>query len=155
MREAAKETECPFCDKFGLGTNNGILYEGKGIIAVLSNPRLMPGHTLVIPKRHVSSLSELMKVEQDELFAVAIRFQERIKRIFSVLWVGKAGCDLSQHDRSFMPTTNLSVPEHLHIHLRPRYWRDGYYEVVLRHETALFQPLSSKEMEQYRKMLEE
>jgi diadenosine tetraphosphate (Ap4A) HIT family hydrolase len=145
------EKPCPFCNLDR--ERNRILHESKYVVVVLSNPRLMEGHALVIPKRHVDRLSVLSSTERLALIDVAVVFQERIKEAFLSLWGKPAGCDLSQHDRIFMPTTQLSVPQHVHIHLRPRYWQDPYYEEVLRHETDMFQPLSDEEKEKYQKLL--
>ena len=45
---------------------------------MFSNPRLMEGHLLVIPKRHVEKLSELNEEERKELFDTVIEYQEKI-----------------------------------------------------------------------------
>jgi len=142
---------CPFCN---IDTEkNRMLYESRLVVVLLSNPRLMEGHTLVIPRRHVDRLGILSYEERHALIDVAIVFQEKIKSVFSALWGKQAGCDLSQHDRIFMPTTQLSVPQHMHVHLRPRYWQDPYYEEVLRHETAVFQSLTDAEKQTFQKLL--
>jgi ATP adenylyltransferase len=146
-----EQKKCPFCD---VETNKKrILKMGARAFVMLSDPRLMEGHVLVIPNAHVGSLVQLSHGELAELFLTAIDFQEKIKKVFSQLWGKQAGCDLSQHDRGFMPTTQLSVPQHAHIHLRPRYWQDPYYEQVLRHETPVFHPLSEEEQERYHQLL--
>lgn len=138
--------DCAFCPPKLV--QDEVLEEKEHVFVKLSNPRLMPGHVLVIPKRHVSSLSELSPVERAELFDTAMALQEKIK----ALSPGN-GCDLSQHDRPFMPTTKLTVPQHLHVHLRPRTWQDGYYQAVSRHETAVFQELPEGEIERFREIL--
>jgi len=133
------EPECPFCLIQSSAEEEGILFKGQHVFVILSSPRLMEGHLLVIPKIHVSELSALTADETGELFGVAIGFQKRLKELF------QSGCDLSQHDRPFMPTTRLTVPHHLHIHLKPRTWKDEYYEKVQQYETDLFKDLSSEE----------
>ena len=147
--------ECAFClvDQ----KRNPILKDGRLVFVVLSNKRLILGHTLVIPKRHVSTLAELSNDERLELFETAIHFQEKIKALWSLTG---AGCDLSQHDRPFMRNTpaarsGLAVPEHLHIHLRPRIWQDEYYERVLRHETSMFAEPNFEELQRMVNLLGE
>jgi len=54
--------ECPFCNINSEKTR--ILKDGNFTRVVFSNPRLMPGHLLVIPKRHVEKISDLNKEEQ-------------------------------------------------------------------------------------------
>lgn len=142
------DSNCPFCS--AKLSKERILYEEKLVFVILSDPRLMEGHTLVIPTRHVSSLAELTEDERRKLFHVAIRFQEKLKKLYP-----GGGCDLSQHDRPFMPTTKLTIPGHIHIHLRPRTWQDGYYERVLMHETGMFGELTRAEMKKFRKLLGE
>lgn len=145
------ESGCPFCriDK------RRILEQGFEVVVLLSDPRLMRGHCLVVPRRHVPTLSCLSQVEVEELFATAIRVQERIKRVFP-----GAGCDLSQHDRPFMVGSpaaahGLAVPTHVHVHLRPRTWQDDFWQNVSRHETPLFTPLPQDEVEEMRRLLVE
>ena len=143
--------ECPFCkvDK----ERNRVLFEGKRVFAVLSNPRLMEGHVLVIPKVHVGGVFELAPVSRHELFATVLDFQERMIQIFSERWRMPAGCDVSWHTRPFMPTTNLTIPGHAHVHLRPRFFKDPFYEQVSRHETEVFQDMSDEERDHYQKLL--
>lgn len=112
---------------------------------VLSAPRLMPGHTLVIPKRHAEKLSELSKDERNELFDEAIRIEENF------LWEVAPGCDLAQHYRPFIKQNDLKV-NHLRIHLQPRYLDDNLHRSVQTHERGVFAPLLSKECEKYGKL---
>ncbi|MFB6075592.1 MAG: HIT family protein [Candidatus Aenigmatarchaeota archaeon] len=68
--------DCPFCN---IDTEKTcILEEREHTRVIFSNPRLMPGHLLVIPKRHVEKLAELNKEEKKEIFDVTIEFEERI-----------------------------------------------------------------------------
>ncbi len=43
---------CPFCDIEQNNSHRSVI-DGDLISVILSNPRLMPGHALVIPKRHI------------------------------------------------------------------------------------------------------
>ena len=54
--------DCPFCNINSEKTR--ILEDKKFVRVIFSNPRLMPGHLLIIPKRHVEKISELNKEEQ-------------------------------------------------------------------------------------------
>lgn len=145
--------KCPFCNVDS--EKNRIIWEGWGIIAMLSNPRLMPGHTLVIPKKHVGALFELSWMRQIIVFWMVFRLQKKIIKVFSEVWGKPAGCDVAWHTRPFMPQTELSIPGHAHVHLRPRFWEDPYYQEVLKHETAVFQPLDPEEKEKYQALLKE
>ena len=91
MGESLK-MDCPFC-KIVTEKTERIIRETDSTFAVLSNPRLMPGHVLVIPKRHVERLSELSDSERKELFDEAIVVQEKI---LSEVASGCADCSLSR-----------------------------------------------------------
>lgn len=113
-----------------------MLEEKKHVFTVLSNPRLMPGHTLVIPKRHVERLSDLSKDERGELFDTAIEYQNKILEKVA------SGCDINQHHRPFLSQSKLKV-NHLHIHLRPREFKDTLYETSQKFE--VFEDLTREE----------
>jgi histidine triad (HIT) family protein len=127
--------DCPFCaiDK------SRVLKEGDYVRVILSNPRLMPGHLLVIPKRHVERISELKSEEQEELFRTVVEFQGKILSKLA------SGCDISQHYRPFQEDDRLKVA-HLHIHLQPRKLFDELYENSQVYEKDLFKEMPSKEL---------
>ena len=112
---------------------------------ILSNPRLMRGHTLIIPKRHVEKIGELSKEERDELISETIAIEEK-------LLTKASGVDLVQNYRPFIPENDLKV-SHLHIHLRPRELKDEVYEKVQVNERGVFQPFTEEEIEEYKALL--
>jgi len=61
----------------------------------------MPGHLLVVPKRHVEKLSALQEDERRELFEKVIQFQEKILSKLA------SGCDIKQNYRPFQKQSNL------------------------------------------------
>jgi diadenosine tetraphosphate (Ap4A) HIT family hydrolase len=141
----AEQKICPFCVVDG--NKNRIFWEGTTAFATFSNPRLMEGHLLVIPKRHVGAPFELYPQEYQELFATATRFQKKLIEFHSALWRKPAGCDMSIHTRPFMPQTELAIPGHVHVHLRPRYFMDPYWQIVGRHEDEIFEKFPPDEMD--------
>lgn len=123
--------ECPFCNINKEKTR--IIKETDKVLVILSNPRLVEGHLLVIPKRHVEKLSELNDDEKKELFDTVIEFQENILKSAS-------GCDIRQHYRPFQKQDNLKV-NHLHIHLLPREFEDELYKKCQIYEKDIFEEL--------------
>ena len=105
---------CPFCNIAKNGPDR-VLAEKEHIVVILSNPRLMKGHTLVVPKRHVEKMSELNQQEKDELMETLIEFQEKILDF-------AAGCDIRRHYRPFLD--DAITVSHLHFHLHPRHFAD-------------------------------
>ena len=134
--------ECPFC----CINKEIIINEGKHVSVILSNPRLMPGHLLVVPKRHVEKLSALQEDERRELFEKVIQFQEKILSKLA------SGCDIKQNYRPFQKQSNLKV-NHLHIHLQPRELEDELYEKCQIFETKIFSNLTKEEKENITNLL--
>jgi len=99
----------------------------------------MPGHLLIIPKRHVLNLSELTVEEKQELFDTAIEYQEKILKSVA------SGCDLKQHNRPFIQENDLKV-DHVHIHLQPREYEDELYLKSHIHDREIFKPLPQEEV---------
>jgi Diadenosine tetraphosphate (Ap4A) hydrolase and other HIT family hydrolases len=106
----------------------------------------MPGHLLVIPKRHVEHLHDLSLEERAELFKVVITLQQRILERFA------SGCDIRQHNRPFLPENDLKV-DHLHVHLQPREMEDELYQKSQRFDRKVFAPLPDGEIEEVRSKL--
>jgi diadenosine tetraphosphate (Ap4A) HIT family hydrolase len=104
----------------------------------------MPGHLIVIPKRHVLGLSELNEAERKELLDVAIKYQGRILNSIA------SGCDIKQHNRPFILENDLKV-DHVHIHLQPRELNDELYLKSHVHDKDLYKPLEGVE----RKLIKE
>ena len=136
--------DCPFCIINKEKTK--IIKEGKYAFVIFSNPRLMPGHLLVVPKRHVEKLSQLKIEERNELMDMMMEFQERILQNVA------SGCDIRQNHRPFQKQSNIKV-HHLHIHLQPRELKDKLYEKCQIHETDIFQKLTSEAVEGMIKLL--
>jgi len=133
---------CPFCAP---EIQKRIIHEGKHVFAVLSDPRLVPGHLLIIPKRHVLSLSELKTAERSELMRTAIKFQELIVKNIA------PGCDMRQNYRPFLPQSRTKV-DHVHIHLLPRFFEDELYTKSMKFETGLFEDLKAAERKKFEKI---
>jgi ATP adenylyltransferase len=127
---------CPFCDL--KKEKNWILRITENIAVILSNPRIMKSHLLVVPIRHVEKLSELSREESDELIAAIIEFQEKI--LVNIA----PGCDIKQNYRPFIEDNDLKVG-HLHIHLEPRFLNDELYEKCQIYQREIFQKLKDEE----------
>lgn len=137
---------CPFCN---YNTDvDFILEEKKHCIILLSNPRLMPGHLLVVPKRHIESPHELKKNEKREIFDTIIEYQYKIIQNLA------KGCDIRQHLRPFIKQEETRVDakrfrkvDHLHFHLLPRNMNDELYEMVYINQNQLFKNTTKEEAE--------
>lgn len=134
-----KKKECPFCN---IAKKERILRDGKSVYVILSNPRLMPGHLLVISKRHVQKLGDLSAKERKELMDMVIEFEEKILSAYAL------GCDIRQNYRPFLENDGIVV-KHLHIHLQPREFHDELWQKSQQSERPLFEKLSVKERDRF------
>ena len=132
---------CVFC-----GTGDPILKENKLAKAILSNPRKVPGHFLVMPKRHVEKPWELTGDELTSIFELIFFIEQRI--------IGKLGegCDIKQNYRPFLPQSRLKK-DHIHFHVYPRSLQDYLYKAAEIYETDLFADLDDVERGEVAKLL--
>ncbi len=131
-----KMLDCPFCNIDHVKTMT--LFEDLLVRVILSNPSLMPGHLLIIPKRHILNINELSKEEVSSIFENLNKFQK-------VLLKNNEGCDIRQNFRPFIKQSQYKV-DHLHFHLIPRNNEDELYSKSMIYERDVFRFLSQEEM---------
>ncbi|HSX15500.1 MAG TPA: HIT domain-containing protein [Candidatus Saccharimonadales bacterium] len=132
---------CPFCDP-----KDRVLKENEHAMTFLSNPRKVPGHFLVIPKRHVEKPWELTPEELQGIFELIFFVEQRI--------LGKLGdgVDIRQNYRPFLQQDGLKV-NHVHFHVLPRALGDYIYKVSEQFERDLFADLDDLERKEVEKLL--
>lgn len=137
----ANPNNCPFCNP-----KERVLKENEHALVVLSNPHKVPGHFLVLPKRHVEKPWELSHAELADIFDLIFFIEQRI--------IGKLGegCDVRQNYRPFMKQSKLKV-DHVHFHIYPRSPDDYLYKVSGQFETELFAELDDAERSAVEKLL--
>jgi histidine triad (HIT) family protein len=107
-------TDCPFCAIAARGEAGHVVFEDEVSVAFLDNRPLFPGHSLLIPRRHLETLADLPDDLVGPLFANARLLSRAIPEAMD-----KPG--------SFVALNNVvsqSVP-HLHVHIVPRVPKDG------------------------------
>jgi diadenosine tetraphosphate (Ap4A) HIT family hydrolase len=105
------DVSCPFCT---LPADRILLADDHALVIRDGFP-VSPGHTLVIPRRHVSSFFETTADERAALLRLLDEAKAALDREFS-----PAGYNIGINDG---PAAGQTVP-HLHIHLIPRYAGD-------------------------------
>ncbi len=100
--------DCPFCR---LAPSGECYYENKYFYAAYNISPILPGHSLVIPKRHVVRLADLSEIETQEVMPFVIK----VNRILSELFKTN-DFDISIQDGTAAGQTVM----HLHIHIIPR-----------------------------------
>ena len=104
-------SQCPFCSL----PASRIVEQNAHAVLILDSYPVSPGHSLVIPKRHVGSFFEVTRVERAALFALLDQAKELVAEQHR-----PDGYNIGINDGA---AAGQTVP-HLHIHLIPRYKGD-------------------------------
>ena len=102
---------CPFCAL----PENRIITSADHWLVVRDGYPISPGHTLLVPKRHVKSLCDLSSEEQSDFFPLLNQTRDTIQAEFQ-----PDAFNIGVND-GVMAGQTVS---HLHIHLIPRYKGD-------------------------------
>ncbi len=81
------------------------IYEDKNFLSFLDIHPINPGHLLLIPKKHVDYVFDLQEPLYSEMFKVAKKISNNLKKVMKAKRVGIA-------------VEGFAVP-HVHIHLVP------------------------------------
>jgi diadenosine tetraphosphate (Ap4A) HIT family hydrolase len=102
---------CPFCS---LPPDRAVLANDRAV-AIRDGFPVSPGHTLIIPRRHVGSFFEVTDEERADLMQLLAQARQGLEQEFL-----PAGYNIGINDGA---AAGQTVP-HLHIHLIPRYAGD-------------------------------
>lgn len=111
-------TDCVFCDILQRKLPSSEVYHDAICTAFMDIQPVNPGHVLVIPNRHASSLADLDEETGAHLFRVAQRVANALRRS----GVRCEGVNL------FLADGKAAGQEvfHIHLHVLPRYVGDGF-----------------------------
>ena len=99
---------CPFCEL----PAERVLFQNDAAVAVRDAYPVTPGHTLVIPRRHVASYFDATPLEREAMLALLDAAKQQLQAEF-----GPAGYNIGINDGAAAGQTI----GHLHMHLIPRY----------------------------------
>ncbi len=121
MNDCARELYCAFCAIVGGDdTSVEIVCEGDTWLAFFPLEPATPGHTLVIPRLHVPDLWSVDTSLAADLMAAVIR-------------VGRAiDIALTPEGMNLITSSGEAAEQtvyHLHLHVVPRWRRDGFGEI--------------------------
>jgi ATP adenylyltransferase len=114
-----KAGSCVFCAR----ASDLLLVERPDAFVCLNKYPFAAGHLLVVPKKHVSDLSELSDAEADALFRLVRASVDRLKRAVSPQGMN-VGLNLGK-------AAGAGIAEHLHAHVVPRWNGDTNFMPVL------------------------
>src|SRR5579863_10354455 len=115
------EDDCPFC-AIARGDDDSveIVCEDDAWVAFFPLNPATPGHTLIIPRQHVSDLWQADQVLANELMVATQRVGRAIEQALA-----PEGLNLIT---SAGKTAEQSI-FHLHLHVVPRWRRDGFGKI--------------------------
>lgn len=99
---------CPFC---GTNIDESVFAESENFCAIYNIAPILPGHSLIIPKRHLGSLMDLSDSELCEMMIFGRDVVRILLRAFDSAafnWTIQEGEEAGQ------------TVQHLHMHLIPR-----------------------------------
>ena len=109
---------CTFCNLVEDGrvslnhlSRNQIFYQSRNFFCVYNVKPILPGHSLVITKRHVKSFFGLKDIEVKELFKVIKKATKALMKVYD-----SDGFDLAIQEGE---AAGQSI-DHFHIHIIPR-----------------------------------
>jgi diadenosine tetraphosphate (Ap4A) HIT family hydrolase len=105
------DASCPFCSL----PRDRIVIESALALAIRDGFPVSPGHTLIIPNRHVASFFEVTDAERADLMSLLAAARDELDA-----QLRPAGYNIGINDGA---AAGQTVP-HLHIHLIPRYEGD-------------------------------
>jgi len=92
------------------------IYEDDNVLAFLDIKPVHPGHTLVLPKKHVANLEEISVADLQAVILAVKKIGQKLKDKLGVI-----GYNVSLNND---PVAGQEIP-HLHFHIIPRKINDG------------------------------
>ena len=109
---------CVFCRIIAGELESSVVDESERTVAFLDLQPLTPGHLLVVPRRHASSLAELDPADGAELFRVGQRAAAALRR-----------SELRCEGVNFWLADGAAAGQdvfHVHLHVFARFAGDGF-----------------------------
>jgi histidine triad (HIT) family protein len=137
---------CVFCDIARGKAAAALVLEDETAVALLDHRPLLPGHCLLIPRLHVETLPDL----PEELLAPYFRNVQLLERAVE-RGLGAEGSFVAVNTK-----ISQSVP-HLHVHVVPRWKKDGLFSPKLVWKRLPYKDDASRRMvqEKLRQAVEE
>ena len=115
-------SECIFCKIINNEIPSRKIYEDENVIAFLDLTQVTPGHTLVLPKKHVSDIFEYDEELAGVVFSQIPKIARAIKQSDSTI----TGMNIVNNNGSVAYQSVF----HSHIHLIPRYTKNDDFSMV-------------------------
>lgn len=132
----SKEKGCPLCKAFRRkkdSPENLIVHRGRTCFVILNKFPYNSGHAMICPNRHVRSLERLTSEESDEVFELTRTTVKVLKRV-----IKPHSLNLGMNIGA---SSGAGIPEHLHMHVVPRWNGDTSFMYVIGETKVVSVPL--------------
>ena len=112
------ENDCIFCKLIRGESEVTVIHEDQLCLALMDIQPINPGHSLVVPRRHAASLSELDEEEGAQIFRIAQRLAAALRT-----------CGVKCDGVNFFLADGVAAGQevfHVHLHVFPRYSDDEF-----------------------------
>ncbi len=112
MTKRSHHVTCPFC---GSAARESAFLESERFRCIYNIAPILPGHCMIVPKKHIGSLIELSEKDFIDLFSLSKKVVRTLQKVFHTKaydWTLQEGTAASQ-----------TIP-HLHVHVVPRRMHD-------------------------------
>lgn len=127
---------CPFCNQIARNDDEKycILKRLKHCTIILNLYPYNPGHILIVPNQHAARLDELTTAAQTEIMQT---ITDCVKKIEQTLKNSGTNVGINLGDQA----SGGSIPEHLHVHVLPRWKGDTNFLPILAQTKQLSEDL--------------
>ena len=117
---SANGVECPFCRISTLSDEEGLIVaRGETAFVVMNLYPYNAGHLLICANRHIADLTDLTKVERDEISDLTAHAMVTLRKVSA-----PAGFNLGMNQGAI---SGAGVAEHIHQHVVPRWSGDANF----------------------------
>jgi len=110
-----------------------IVHRGPTCLVILNLYPYTSGHVLVLPRRAVPTLAELTPTESSELWATVVRTVATVEAVYRPEGMN-VGVNLGR-------AAGAGVPDHLHVHVVPRWNGDTNFMTSVAEARVLPEPI--------------
>jgi ATP adenylyltransferase len=120
---AARSSACVFCEARDGVDESLVVARGSLAYVILNRFPYNNGHLMVVPNRHIASLTDATADELSETMLLAARAERAIREAFAPNGLNM-GLNLGQ-------SAGAGILDHLHLHVVPRWSGDTNFMTVV------------------------
>lgn len=128
-------TDCIFCKIINREIPSYTVYEDEDVYAFLDITQTTKGHTLVIPKKHVTDLFEYDDALASDVFSRVPKIARGLEKAFPDM----QGLNLINNNKELAYQSVF----HSHLHLIPRFSKEDDFSITFKNNGELY---STEEM---------